>query len=114
MLERTFSPSRRVNTRVPITDDMWVYWHCNGRAEASRVSDASLGGVFIETKTSQPVGSTAEVHFLVREGQIRIEAVVRHVEPGRGVGLRFTAIKDEARPRLISLMGRLRGLKAAS
>ena len=112
VLQQTFAG--RLNTRVQLTDDMWVFWHCNGRAEASRVGNVSLGGVFVETRTPPPLGSTAEVHFLVREGQIRTEGVVRHVEPGRGVGLRFTTIKDESRPRLISLMVRLRSLETTS
>jgi hypothetical protein len=114
MFQTAFSPSRRLNTRIPIRDDTWIYWQCKAHAEASRVLDISLGGVFIQTKTPPAAGSTAEVHFLVQEGQIRAESVVRHAEPGCGMGLRFTAIKDEARPRLISLMSRLRSIAAAS
>jgi hypothetical protein len=35
---------------------------------------------------------------------------VRHVVPGRGLGLRFTTIKETDRPHLIRLMDRLRNL----
>jgi hypothetical protein len=55
------------------------------------------------------VGAKTSVHFLVEEGQIRAEAVVRHVKPGRGLGLEFTAVHEEDRPRLADLMKRLRG-----
>jgi len=55
------------------------------------------------------VGAKTNVHFLVEEGQIRAEAVVRHVRPGRGLGLEFTAVQDEDRQRLADLMKRLRG-----
>jgi hypothetical protein len=55
------------------------------------------------------VGAKTSVHFLVEEGQIRAEAVVRHVEPGRGLGLKFTAVREEDRRRLAGLMKRLRG-----
>jgi hypothetical protein len=55
------------------------------------------------------VGAKTSLHFLVEEGQIRAEAVVRHVKPGRGLGLEFTAVRDEDRPRLADLMKRLRG-----
>jgi hypothetical protein len=54
------------------------------------------------------VGAKTNVHFLVEEGPIRAEAVVRHVKPGRGLGLQFTAVYEEDRPRLAGLMKRLR------
>jgi hypothetical protein len=56
------------------------------------------------------MGSSTNLHFLVKEGQIRAEAVVRHVKPGCGLGLEFTAVLEEDRPRLAGLMKRLRGL----
>ena len=69
----------------------------------------SLGGLFIETDTPTVPGASAKLHFLVAEGQIRADAVVRHAKPGRGLGLRFTAVHHEDRPRLAELMKRLRG-----
>jgi hypothetical protein len=42
-----------------------------------------MGGLFIETDTPPVAGMSAELDFLVQEGQIRAEAVVRHAEPGR-------------------------------
>jgi hypothetical protein len=50
---------------------------------------------------------SAKLHFLVQEGQIRADAVVRHAEPGRGLGLRFMAVRNEDRQRLSELMNRL-------
>lgn len=46
--------------------------------------------------------------FLVQEGQIRVEAEVRHFKPRHGLGLKFTAISDQDRHRLASLLTRLR------
>jgi hypothetical protein len=69
-----------------------------------------MGGLFIETDTPPVAGMSAELDFLVQEGQIRAEAVVRHAEPGRGLGLRFTAVRNEDRLRLEELVKRLRGL----
>ena len=74
-----------------------------GRDEASPVRNLSLGGVFVETCKSNSVGSTATLDFRVREGQIRADAVVRRVEPSRGLGLKFTAVSKEDRPRLAEL-----------
>jgi hypothetical protein len=67
-----------------------------------------MGGLFIETDTPPVAGMSAELDFLVQEGQIRAEAFVRHAEPGRGLGLRFTAVRNEDRLRLAELMNRLR------
>jgi len=68
----------------------------------------SLGGLFVETPTSRGVGSTIKLEFLVQEGQIRADAVVKRVEPGNGLALKFTAVMDEDRSRLAALMNRLR------
>ena len=111
-MSKTSSPSRRFNSRTKPLDDIWVYWSCNHRAETSRIRDVSLGGLFIETLRPSPVDSKAQVDFLVQEGQIRAEAVVRHIQPGRGLGLKFVALRETDRPTLIALLSRLRGLQA--
>jgi hypothetical protein len=87
---------------------VWVDWRCAGREDISRVRNMSLGGLFLETPTSRRLGSTIKLEFLVQEGQIRADSVVRHVEPGRGLGLKFTAVSNEDSPRLATLMNRLR------
>ena len=68
----------------------------------------SLGGLFIETPTSRGLGSTVKLEFLVQEGLIRADGVVKRVEPGRGLALKFTAVSDQDCPRLAALMNRLR------
>lgn len=89
---------------------MWVYWGCNGRDDVSRVRDISLGGLFIETPKSIPAAAVTDLHFLVGEGHIRADAVVRHVEPKRGPGLKFMAVTEEDRQRLEALLPRLQSL----
>ena len=91
-----------------MTQDVWVCWQCNGRDDISRVRDLSLGGLFLETRSPRAIGSPTKVDFLVGEGQIRADAVVRHVAPGRGLGLKFTAVIEQDRPKLATLMRRLR------
>ena len=68
----------------------------------------SLGGLFVETPTPKGLGSLVNLEFLVEEGQIRADAVVRRVEPGHGLALKFTGVIDEDRSRLAALMNRLR------
>ena len=99
--------SRRLSSRVGTPQGVWVYWRCNGRDDLSSVSDLSLRGLFIETSDPRPLGATAKIDFLVQEGQIRAEAVVRHVKPGTGMGLKLTALAEPDRPRLAALMTRL-------
>ena len=110
MLEHVVCPSRRLSSRIETPPGIWVYWLCDGRADVSLVQNLSLGGVCLNTPKSSPIDSRAEIHFCVPEGQIRTEGIVRHVVPGRGLGLRFTAIKEADRPHLIRLMDRLRSL----
>ena len=102
-------PSRRSTSRIDTPEGVWVYWQCNGREETSRVGNLSLGGLFVETGKPGPVGSTVKLDFLVQEGQIRAEAVVRRAEPGRGLGLKFTALNDGDRSRMAALMNRIHG-----
>lgn len=109
--------SRRLTSRVDIPEDVWVCWRCNGRDDVSHVRDLSVGGLFIETPKPPPVGTVAKIDFLVQEGQIKADAVVRHVRPASGLGLKFTAVPEEDRPRLRMLITRLRQisrLRAAS
>ena len=108
MLQQSVSRLARFNSRVQTPSGVWVYWYCGGRDDVSRVRDLSLGGLFVETPTSRGLGSTVKLEFLVQEGQIRADAVVKRIEPGRGLALKFTAVSDEDSPRLATLMNRLR------
>jgi hypothetical protein len=91
-------------------EEVWVYWHCDGHDDLSRVHNISLGGLFIEADKPRAAGIPVSLHFLVQEGQVRADAVVRHAIPGRGIGLKFKALKEEDRPHLASFLNRIRGL----
>ena len=108
-MQQQSSHSKRFSSRVETPGNVYVYWSSVGYDDTSRVRDLSSGGLFVQTKKSRAVGAKTNVHFLVEEGQIRAEAVVRHVRPGRGLGLEFTAVQEEDRQRLADLMKRLRG-----
>jgi PilZ domain len=85
-----------------------VYWKCQGRDDVSQVRNVSMGGLFIETPQARPSGTLTRLDFLVAEGQIRADAVVRHARAGAGLGLKFTALTEPDRPRLAALVTRLR------
>jgi len=103
------SYSRRALSRLPASEDIWLCWRCNERDDVSRVLDISIDGLFIETPhLNMKEGMPAKLDFLVQEGRIKADAVVRHVRRGSGLGLRFIALGDSDRQRLKALLTRLR------
>ena len=83
-------------------------WNCQGREDISLVRNMSMGGLFLETQQARPSGTVTRLDFLVAEGQIRADAVVRHSRAGSGLGLKFTALNEQDRPKLAALVTRLR------
>jgi len=96
-LAQTVIYSRRVTPRAEADDSVYAFWYCDGRGNLSHVRNLNLGGTFIETPVQKDLGTSVELYFLVSEGQIRAKAMVRHAEPGHGLGLKFTALNDEDR-----------------
>jgi hypothetical protein len=64
-------------------------------------------GLFVETAKPTALSASLKLYFLVQEGQIKVEAVVRHVKSG-GLGLKFLAMGNEDQKRLKALIARLR------
>ena len=85
-----------------------MYWQCQGREDISSVRDMSMGGLFLETPLLKAEGVLTRLHFLVQEGQIRADAVVRHAKSGEGLGLKFVALNEQDQPKLAALLTRLR------
>ncbi len=106
-LQQKPSYPRRFFSRVETRVDVWVRCRFNGREERSRVRDLSLGGLFVETAKPTAVGASVKLNFLVQEGPIGAEAVVRHVKSG-GLGLKLSAMGNEDQKRLRALIARLR------
>jgi hypothetical protein len=102
---------RRRSSRFPAPDYVYVYWRGDGTDDVSKVRDLSVGGLFLSTFRRQRDGAKLKMEFLVQEGQIRAEAVVKRWEARNGLGLRFTAISDEDRHRLAALLARLRSFR---
>src|SRR5258707_8042645 len=109
ILQNTGTRWRRSNSRIPATTQgVWACWHCNGQEDVSRVRDLSLGGLFLETAALRAIGTHTKVDFLVGEGQIRADAVVRHIVAGRGLGRQISAINEKERCKIASLPRTLR------
>ena len=86
------TPARRRASRIPISLDVWVYWEGLPHRDVSRVRDLSHAGLFLETHFRKNQGELLLVHFLVEEGQIRLEARVKHTSAGQGLGLRLHSV----------------------
>src|SRR5579862_1318768 len=115
LVQQKPSYSRRALTRLPASEDIWVCWQCNGRDDVSRVLDISIDGLFIQTPHLKlKEGMEAKLDFLVQEGRIKADAVIRHVKSGSGLGLRFVAVADEDRRRLKAMLSRLRAHHTSS
>lgn len=104
---------RRATPRAEADEGVYAFWNSNGPGDLSRVRNLNMGGIFIETTLKKDLGTCVELHFLVSEGQIRANAVVRHIEPGHGLGLKFTGLDDRDRLRFGALMKRLYSAQCA-
>jgi hypothetical protein len=107
-MQVTTGPSRRRTSRILVGHDLWVYWESPPYRDISRIRDLSPSGLFLETRARKHEGEVVRLHFLVQEGQIRAEAVVRHVESGRGLGMKISSIPTQDAPHLNRLLSRLR------
>lgn len=99
---------RRSHSRVEASVDVYIFWRSDRREDVAIVKNISFSGLFVETEKSKDPGAAAELHFLVQEGQIRADAVVRRAKPGHGLGMRLVAVHNNDRQRLAELMKRLR------
>lgn len=84
-----------------------VAWEHMGIRKVSLASVLALGGLFISTPDPPPVGDLIRLVFEVPGGEVRARASVRSSERGKGMGIEFTAMKQDARARLDRLMKRL-------
>jgi hypothetical protein len=68
------------------------------------MSVLALGGIFISTPNPPPVGEVIKVVFEVPGGDVRARATIRDSQPGKGMGIQFTSMAQEARARLNRLL----------
>jgi len=90
--------------RVPIPKATLVAWEHSGKTKLSSVSVLALGGLFISTPEPPPAGDSIKLVFEVPGGEVRARALVCDSQPGKGMGVEFTAMQQDARARLYKLM----------
>ncbi|HXN23117.1 MAG TPA: PilZ domain-containing protein [Candidatus Dormibacteraeota bacterium] len=98
---------KRRHRRVATPMGMWVKWEASGNKSVSRVCDLTICGLFISTPDPPAVGTIVKLLFVVPEGEIRTQSVVRNSIPNKGMGVEITAMRAEDRARLGKLVKRL-------
>ena len=87
---------RRVHDRSRLIVD--VFFDGNDATGVASTKDISVGGFYMNTQTTIPEGSLLLVRIPFGQGrQIVCNAEVVYSNPGRGVGVRFQGLSDEAR-----------------
>lgn len=79
---------------------MHVAWKSSGQRTVSRAETVGLGGLFLHTPEPPSEGSVIELLFDLKGGEIRARAIVRHSNPGRGMGIQFIQMQPADRARL--------------
>jgi PilZ domain len=100
----TTAKKARRYSRVELPNGMLVAWEHSGIRRMSRVSVVALGGLFITTPEPPPNGDMVRLIFEIPGGEVRARAMVRDCQPGKGMGIEFTAMNQEARALLHRLM----------
>jgi hypothetical protein len=100
------SSSKKIRryARVPLPKGMPVAWEHLGLRKVSIVGVLALGGLFITTPEPPPAGDVIKLVLEIPGGDVRARALVRDSQPGKGMGIEFTAMAQDARARLNRLM----------
>jgi len=95
-------PNKRSGAvRVLSPPGVAVAWRSGSKQGACFLGNVGLGGLFLKTPHPLAVGSTLELLFDVSTGnEVRARGTVRHVKPGRGMGVKFVHMAAEHRSRL--------------
>jgi hypothetical protein len=87
-----------------------VAWEAGILRTVSHLESLALGGFFIRTPQPPPVRSFLKLLLNAPVvGEVRAQAVVRRVAPGRGMGVEIVAMGQEDRARLSHFLRPLLG-----
>jgi len=90
--------------RVSLPKGAVVAWEHMGKRKLSSAIVIAVGGLFISTPDPAPAGDVIKLVFEVPGGDVRARALVCDSQPGKGMGIEFTAMGQEARARLHRLL----------
>src|SRR5262245_28035852 len=86
---------RREHNRSHLIVDV----HFNGGESTGVASskDISLGGLYMSTRAEVPVGATLALRIPVADDHVVVKGEVVYANPGKGVGVKFRDLSDDAR-----------------
>lgn len=102
----SYSVTRRYR-RIALPKGMLVAWYGGGEQKVSRVKTIGMGGLFVAEPNAPQVGTNLRLSFEVPGGNVHVEAVVRNVTPGEGMGVQFTKLNTRDRVLMEILLRRL-------
>ena len=102
-MERNYRHYERV--RVP--EDKLIPCEGVGRPLRGHVSVVGLGGLYIRTRESYPVGTVFDVRLGEGEAVAEASCVVRSVDPG-GLGVEFVKLRGKHEETLKKIIARLK------
>jgi hypothetical protein len=71
---------------------LWVSWKFGKSNITSRVEDFSASGAFIASQNTLEIGTRLKLLFSMPEGEIPVQAVVRNLREGQGMGVEFISM----------------------
>lgn len=101
------SRKQRRFERISLPKGMWAAWYGGGEQQTSRVGTLGMAGVFLCEPNPPVVGTNVRLAFEVPGGNVTAEAIVRSVEPGKGMGVEFTKVGSNDKVLLRRLLQRL-------
>lgn len=93
---------RRRHERVPI--DLQI--DLGGRDATTHAIDISAGGLYVETSSSILVGTAVKLGIWLRKKRFVVNAIVRTVDPGIGMGVEFVGLGDADRKAIEKIVER--------
>jgi len=92
------SDDRRQHDRSRLIVDV----HFDGGESTGVASskDISLGGLYMSTQAEIPVGATLALRIPIADDHVVVKGEVVYTNPGKGVGVKFRDLSDEARKSL--------------
>jgi PilZ domain-containing protein len=86
---------RRANPRYAFTATAEVAATDSPAKTKTRVRDLSQQGCYLDTESPLPLGTTANVRMTKGGKSLEVQGRVVYNQPGKGMGLMFTAVKPE-------------------
>ena len=97
----------RLYDRLYLTENHYLPCHGLGFAFEGRISVVGLGGTYIQSDKSYPMGTVLAIRIGTGSDVVEADVIVRDVEPD-GMGVEFVKLRGANEDALKRIMDRLR------